>query len=590
MMILSEIYKKTLMYPFATWIFAIFDEVTANYVCFSLFLLLYISGMIWLLKDNLRSVLGFAVFFIVFIGGTLFGEIQFYSLYLSHHLLSYGFVIWCWYAFIKGRIVTAGFLFSLAFAVHSPSTVPFGFIFLILLLWYGDSWRERWLRLAKFSAAALPVSIYFLWQVIGSEGGVMFSPPSPEMGDLIRYRVPELVEPLWESFYGIMMAVLFILLPFIFNQYRSYFTTQQLRTINAIAVSITVYLLTIHTLVLYVDVPLIWLLTYRGMDVLVLIQLQILLSFIHRYSIKERNGSLFLFFAVAIMVSILLVSIIGFVASLALFVFVTKKPDFSINTKALQLAAASLVLFYTVVRFYPYYQETKSPVLAVKTAYWELLESFRLEPILLGKEFMPKEWKLSNFPGDRREAAAFIRASKTDPTELIASSWRDNWWVMGYRIMAMRGIYVDWDGSGDVRAVSNQWIHEWYRRYGINRNFFSYDDKKDVSQQRQDWIYTGPQKNRVVWSEKKYTHTTDEQTFLQAAQTLYNENVRWVVNLGPFIRDVDFLKAEFIGENVWVYRLLNPGVTLDTKPKKLEFILPPTWYKVKRWEPDAKVE
>ncbi len=189
---------------------------------------------------------------------------------------------------------------------------------------------------------------------------------------------------------------------------------------------------------------------------------------------------------------------------------------------------------------------------------------------------MPDEWVLPNFPKERRKAAYFIRNAKHDPSELIAHAWRDNWVIMGFRTLARRGIFVDWDGAGEVRSATNQWTMEWYRRYGHNRDFFSFPTDGTVSQERRDWVYGGPQPERVRWSEARYMHRTDTDHFRSAAQAMYDNNVRWIVHLGPFPRKTELLETAFAGDDLMVYRLKNPGITLPEPTAKQQVILPPT--------------
>jgi hypothetical protein len=600
LMIMSEMTNKTLLYPLTSWIFDVFDTTSASYVGFILSFSLLTSGLLWLLKENIRSISGVLLFLVIFSGGTILQSIYLFSMSISHHLLCSGLVVWSWHAFIKDRMMLSGMIFSLAFAVHSPSAIPPGFIFLTLLLWEGDTWEQKLKRLALFAISALPVTIYFLLQAMTSEGGALtFSTSPAEMKALVTYRNPELLEPLWKTPYGTIAAVWFLFLPAIFYYYRRYFSATQFRIMCAISGSAVIYTLTVQTLIIFFDIPLLWLLSFKGMEVISLIQFQILLAFLHRYSLDVGGNRLYVLACAALLVALLANSITIFILGLLLFFWTTSTKTFSELSRQKpgnknsewqwNLAAATVVIAYLLFsNIYPHYakEPTNSPLKAAKLAYWQLLESPKIEPILMGKQFMPKEWKLAKFPPARRSAASFIKNAQADPNELIAYGWRDNWWIMGFRTLANRGIFVDWDGAGEVRSASKKWVHEWYRRYDCNRDFFSFPIDEMITQERRTWVYSGPQEKRVVWSEIQYMHKTDEKTFLQAAQKLYDTNVRWIVHLGPFPRKTDTLEIAFHRGDVWLYRLSDPGITLPPTQENPPFVLPPVWYKIKKWELD----
>ena len=562
--ILSENFNKTLFYSLTLWLFNVVNETQASYIGFSLFYFMYLSGFLWILRREMQSLMGLITLLALIGSPQLFHVYSLFPSYLSHHLVAYAFLAWSWYLFLGKRYVWSGVLYSIALGVHVSSALPSGFCFLILLLAGDLDWSQRLRRLSRFTLAAIPITLFFLARMAGGGEPVNLWKSSEEVMRLIHYRAPFFLADNWSMDVWLHLLLWLILVPITLFLLRNHLGERLKPVALTIGVVALPYVTVTQGLLELTHMPFFVILTGKGMEVLIVLQFLFLIKAIHHYSQEKNSPGLGLLLGLGFIMTLNVGSLLGFVFFLMLFILSkTYLPSTHLNRMggSWLLASALVVMVWGVSFLYPWMQKhpnTPLPQL-FRLMYWKGLDSPRIEPLLFGKTWLPEKWHMPRHPPERLDVAEFLKR-QDNPRDMIAFSWRDNWWMMGLRPMTHRGVFVDWDSGGDgTRAASQTWLKEWYLRYGANRIFFSFPHNGQYSPEYQQWTYEGPSQIRVTKTRERYLKLADDETFEKSAKILYDTQVRWIAHMGPFPRSTKLLEPVFTGRDLFVYRLHDPG-------------------------------
>ncbi|MBF0126085.1 MAG: hypothetical protein HQM02_02640 [Magnetococcales bacterium] len=566
MMLLSEIFKKTLFYPILSWLFLLTDHVTASYIGFSVCYFLYVSGFVWLLRQESRSFLALVALLTLLGSPSLFGFYNLFPPYLSHHLMSYAWLIWAWFALLNRHPVLTGLLYSLALGVHVPSALPSGLCFFLLLAWEPGDWRTRITRMGVVLLAATPVTLYFISRMLGGAEDVNLWSQYPDAMRLVRFRAPFFLTSGWSPEEWLHLFMWLVLVPGVIFRLRDHLSQRLALVARAIRWVGLPYVVVTQGLLELTHAPFFVLLTGKGLEVLIPLQFLLLLTALKRCGVTTGQPGLFLFLATACVAALTqnaLFVFCGLLLSLLVWTsfFPTCAPGWPLRS---WVAGTVMLLFLWCGAFLSHWMQTHprlSMVELVKLIGWSALESPRLQGVLMGKRWFPGNMQLSHYPPERQEAIDFLRGLEGDDNGLIAIGWRDNWWSMGLQAFTRRGFFVDWDSAGDgTRAASGRWLREWFGRYGANQIFFSFPDNGITTPEYRRWSYSGPGRERRIGALAWYMRRADDDAFRKAAQFLYERNVRWVLHLGPFPRPTDLLQPVFAKGDLLIFRLSDPGV------------------------------